>query len=207
MFTYQRRWFAVVLLPIALWAQEPKSITLPKPRTEGGKPLMQALKERKSTRGFSRQQLDAQTLSDLLWAGCGVNRPDGRRTAPSAMNSREIDVYVLLASGAYLYEADAHRLSAVGLLDSSAALDGALKLVFVENQSRVRYAHAKPEEKIGFSSFAAGAISQNVYLYCASEGLATVLRASVDKDAMSKLLRLRADQRVLYVQSAGYPAK
>ena len=203
----RRRWFAVLLLPFALLAQDLKPVALPKPRIEGGKPLMQALKLRKSTRGFSQEKLSWQTLSDLLWDAWGVNRPDGRRTAPSAMNSREIDVYVVLPDGAYLYEAEPHRLSPVAPVDASAKPDSALHLVLVEDQARFQYAQASPESKISFAGFAAGAISQNVYLFCASEGLATVVRASIGKPELTRLLRLRPDQRVLYVQAVGYPAR
>jgi nitroreductase len=207
MFTSRGHWLAVLLLPFTLFAQDLKPIALPQPRMEGGKPLLQALKQRKSTREFTQEKLSAQTLSDLLWAAWGVNRPDGRRTAPSAMNSREIDVYVVLPDGAYLYEAEPHRLSPVAPVDASARPDAALHLVLVEDQARFQYARATPESKISFASFAAGAISQNVYLFCASEGLATVVRASIGKPDLTKLLRLRADQRVLYVQAVGYPAK
>jgi SagB-type dehydrogenase family enzyme len=195
-------------------AQDLKPVVLPKPRMEGGKPLLQALKERKSTRGFSQEKLSAQTLSDMLWAACGVNRPDGRRTAPSAMNSQEIDLYVTLPDGVYLYEPEPHRLRPVAAGDMRAktgsqpfVAEAALNLVYVEDQARFKYGHAKPEEKIGFASFAAGAIAQNVYLFCASEGLATVLRASADKEGLAKALKLRPEQRVIYAQSVGYPKK
>lgn len=207
MFASRGHWLAVLLLPFTLFAQDLKPIALPQPRMEGGKPLLQALKQRKSTREFTQEKLSAQTLSDLLWAAWGVNRPDGRRTAPSAMNSREIDVYVVLPDGAYLYEPEPHRLSSVAAVDAASKPDAAVHLVLVEDQARFQYARATPESKISFASFAAGAISQNVYLFCASEGLATVVRASIGKPDLTKLLRLRADQRVLYVQAVGYPAK
>jgi SagB-type dehydrogenase family enzyme len=215
---HSSRLCAPVFLSLAILtpcvAQDLKPIVLPKPRMEGGKPLMQALKERKSTRGFSQEKLSAQTLSNMLWAACGVSRPDGRRTAPSAMNSQEIDLYVALPDGVYLYEPVPHRLSPVAAGDMRAktgsqsfVAEAALNLVYVEDQARFKYARAKPEEKIGFASFAAGAIAQNVYLFCASEGLATVLRASADKEGLAKALKLRPEQRVVYAQSVGYPKK
>jgi nitroreductase len=159
-------------------AQDLAPIVLPKPRMEGGKPLMQALKERRSTREFGAEKLAPQTLSDLLWAAGGVNRAGGGRTAPSAMNSREVDLYVALPGGVYLYYV---------------ALPGGVYLY-----------EAEPHR---LSPVAAGAMAQNVYLFCASEGLITVLRASVDKDALGKILRLRPEQRITYAQSVGYPKK
>jgi nitroreductase len=202
----------VVLAPCRAQDLAPK--VLPKPRMEGGKPLLESLKERKSTRQFGPEKLSVETLSNLLWAACGVNRGDGGRTAPSAMNSREIDLYVALPDGVYLYEPEPHRLNPVVAGDlraktgeQSFVADAALNLIYVEDHARIKYVQAKPEEKTGFASFAAGAIAQNVYLFCASEGLVTVLRASVDSDALRKILRLRPEQRVTYAQSVGYPKK
>ena len=100
--------------PVQIWAVELKSIQLPKPQTDGGKPLMQALKDRKTSREFSSEKLPMQILSNMLWAACGVNREDGKRTAPTAMNKQEIDVYVAMAEGLYLYDAKANIL--VGVL-------------------------------------------------------------------------------------------
>jgi nitroreductase len=200
----------VVLAPCR--AQNLASIVLPKPRMEGGKPLLEALKERKSTRQFGPRKLSVETLSNLLWAACGVNRGDGGRTAPSAMNSREIDLYVALPDGVYLYEPVPHRLRPVIAGDLRAktgkqayAADAAMNLIYVEDHARIKYVEAKPEEKAGLASFAAGAIAQNVYLFCASEGLVTVLRSSVDEIALGKILRLRPEQLVTYSQSVGYP--
>lgn len=216
---FTRSFLIVALLSLGVLltpcrAQDPAPIGLPKPRMEGGKPLFEALKERKSTREFGSEKLSAQTLSNLLWAACGVNREDGGRTAPSAMNSREIDLYVALPDGVYLYEPEPHRLRPIAAGDLRAktgtqafVADAALNLIYVEDHARIKYVQAKPAEKSGFASFAAGAIAQNVYLFCASEGLVTVVRASVDNDALGKVLRLRPEQRVTYAQSVGYPKK
>jgi SagB-type dehydrogenase family enzyme len=190
-------------------AQELKPIALPKPRTEGGKPLMQALQERKSTRSFRAEKLSPQMLSNLLWAAFGVNRADGRRTAPSAMNAQEIDIYVALPEGVYLFEAGPHRLAPVLAGDlraqtgtQSYVAEAALNLVYVADYAKGK---ANPNVTAGFAAADTGFIGQNVYLFCASEGLGTVFRASVDREALAKTLKLRPDQHVLYAQSIGYP--
>jgi len=102
--------FVGVLISVSyLSAQDLKPISLPPPQTDGGRPLMQLLKERKSSRDFAAEKLPLQLLSNLLWAAFGVNRPDGRRTAPSAMNWQEIDIYVATAEGLFLYDAKGNR--------------------------------------------------------------------------------------------------
>lgn len=186
------------------------AIQLPKPQTEGGQPLMQALKERKSNRAYKAEKLPEQVLSNLLWAAWGVNRPDGKRTAPSAMNRQEIDIYVVLAEGAYLYDAKAHALNPVATGDFRAQTGGQpfvkeapLNLVYVADLARMG---AGPEQdKIVWYASAAGFISQNVYLFCASERLATVVRGSVDRAPLTGTLSLRPDQRIVLAQTVGYP--
>ncbi|MDI6808861.1 MAG: SagB/ThcOx family dehydrogenase [Candidatus Eisenbacteria bacterium] len=195
------------------FAQELKSVPLPKPQTDGGKPLMQVLKDRQSSRAFSTEKLPPQVLSNLLWAAFGVNRPEsGKRTAPSAMNRQEIDVYVATADGLYLYDAKAHSLEPVlaqdirALAGSQAFVQEApLNLIYVADYSRM--GKSIDEQKVFYSGAAAGFIGQNVYLYCASEGLATVIRASIDKPALEKAMKLRPDQRVTLAQTVGYPKK
>jgi len=201
-----------LVLTSSLGAQvaAPKRIALPAPQTEGGKPLMQALNERKSTREFAEQKLPEQVLSNLLWAACGINRPDGRRTAPTAMNKQEIDVYVILAEGAFLYDPKEHSLIEVTAADLRAqagtqdyAKEAPVNLVYVADTAKV--AGGDDPTKILFYGTATGFISQNVYLYCASEGLATVVRASVDRSALAQSLGLRPGQRITLAQSVGYP--
>ena len=203
---------AIVLLAGALVCPA-QTVQLPKPRMDGGKPLMQALKERQSGREFSPAKLAPQMLSDLLWAAFGVNRPDsGRRTAPSAVNWQEIDIYVITADGAYRFDAVAHRLELTAAQDlrASAGTQGfvtsaPLNLVYVADFSRMGN---RPEsEKVFYSAADTGFISQNVYLYCASEGLATVVRGSVDRSVRAKALSLRPDQRITLAQTVGYPKK
>jgi nitroreductase len=203
-----RTFAGLLLVAVCLPAQELKSIPLPKPQTEGGMPLMQALSQRKSGRAFSPEKLPPQVLSNLLWAAWGVNRPDGHRTAPSAVNRQEIDVYVALADGLYLYNAKAHQLDPVLKDDIRGATGGQpfvgqapLNLVYVADQAK----SGRADESWAYAD--TGFIAQNVYLYCASEGLTTVVRAMVDRTALSKAMKLRPDQKITLAQTVGYPKK
>jgi nitroreductase len=202
----------VLFLPALLLAGDVKPLDLPPPRTEGGKPLMQALKERRSTRAFSPEKLPPQVLSGLLWAAFGVNRPDGHRTAPSAMNRQTIDIYLATPDGLYLYEAKSHRLQGILPEDVRAATGtqdfvraAAVNLVYVADYARM--GNSSPDDKLLYSGAETGFIAQNVYLYCASEGLVTVVRASVDRAALARTMHLRPDQHIVLAQSVGYPAK
>jgi SagB-type dehydrogenase family enzyme len=210
------RWGLAALLAFStlVVAQEPKLIPLPKPQMEGGMPLMQALKERKSTRSFSQEKLPMQTLGNLLWAAFGINRPDnGHRTAPSAMNRQEIDIYVALADGLYLYEAKGHALQLVLTNDVRAATgpqqpfvkDAPVNLVYVADYLRMSGETA--DDKNLYSAADAGFIAQNVYLFCASEGLATVVRGSVPRLPLVAAMKLRPGQKVILAQTVGYPQK
>ncbi len=190
--------------------QAPGPVQLPKPQTDGGKPLMQALKERKSSRAFTAQKLPEQVLSNLLWAAWGTNRPDGKRTAPSAMNKQEIDVYVVVAEGAYVYDAKAHALNPVAAGDLRAQTgaqpfvkDAPLNLVYVADTAKMT--GGSEQDKVVWYGAAAGFISQNAYLYCASEGLATVVRGMVDRTALAGSLSLRPEQKIVLSQTVGYP--
>lgn len=192
---------------------ELKPIQLLKPQMDGGRPLMQVLKDRKSSRAFSTEKLPLQVLSNMLWAAFGVNRPDsGKRTAPSAVNWQEIDIHVATADGLYLYDAKANILEPILGEDIRAATgfqpfvkDAPVNLIFVADFSRM--GRAKAKDKDFYSATDTGFISQNVYLYCASEGLATVVRGLVDKPALTKVMKLRPDQRIILAQSVGYPKK
>ena len=200
----------VLSLSVSASAQESAPVPLPKPQIEGGKPLMQALKERKSDREFASRKLPDQVLSNMLWAGAGINRPDGRRTAPTARNRQEIDIYVVTAEGASLYDPKAHALKQVAAGDLRAQAgtqdyvkDAPVNLVFVADTAKMGGGSA--EESMLYAGADTGFISQNVYLFCASEGLATVVRASVDRPALAKALGLRPEQRIILAQSVGYP--
>ena len=211
---YSLRVTLTVLLAGVLFApaQDLKPVQLPQPQTEGGRPLMQVLKDRKTTREFSSEKLPLQTVSNLLWAAFGINRPTGQRTAPSAVNWQEIDIYVALAEGLFIYDAKANALQPVLAEDVRAATgiqaypkDAPVNLIFVadlEKPSKV------PEtEKDFWSAADVGFISQNVYLFCASEGLASGVRAMIDRPALAKTMKLRPKQKILLAQSAGYPKK
>jgi nitroreductase len=178
---------------------------LPSPGTAGGKPLVEAMKARQPAREFAAKKMPEQVLSNLLWAAWGINRPEkGGRTAPSAMNRQEVDVYAVTAEGAFLYNAKKHALEAVAEGDLR-ALAGTQAFVKDAPLNLVLVADTGKSGDMTYAAFTAGAISQNVYLYCASEGLATVVRASVDKAALGKALKLRAEQKIVVAQSVGYP--
>jgi len=201
----------LVALPVLILADEVKPVKLPDPRTDGGKALMQALKERKSAREFSPKELPMDVMSDMLWAADGINRPDsGRRTAPSASNVQEIDIYVAKADGLYLYDAAANTLTQV-LPDDIRALTGTqafvknapVNLIYVADLSKM--SKMSDEDKTFYSAADTGFISENVYLYCASAGLNTVVRALIDKAALAKAMKLRQDQKIILAQTVGYP--
>ena len=200
----------LLLAGLPALAAGPESIPLPKPKTDGGKPLMQALSERRSGREFSAKALSPQVLSNLLWAAYGVNRPDGHRTAPSAMNRQTIDVYVVMSDGAYLYNAQAHRLDQIVPADIRSATgtqsfvtDAPLDLVYVADYGKM--ANWSDTDRVLFSGAETGFVGQNVYLYCASEGLSAVIRASISRDSLAQALKLRPDQKITLAQTVGYP--
>lgn len=185
-------------------------VTLPPPKREGGMPLMEALGKRRSSRGFSPAELPIPVLSDLLWAAWGVNRPEGGRTAPSAINAQEIDVYVALPSGTYRYDALHHTLVRVTPNDVRRVTgyqdfvdDAPLDLVYVADYTRMGLVPAAQRERYAWA--AAGAITQNVYLYAASTGLSTVIRAWIDREAIAAALQLDHDQAVVLSQTVGRP--
>ena len=187
-----------------------QSIDLPAPQKSGGMPLLDALAKRSTAREFDSKELSSRQLSSLLWASFGINRPDGKRTAPSAKNCQETDLYVILKQGAYLYDAKSNKLNLVvnGDLRSLAgtqafATNAPVTLVFVADLARMEKWSA--EEKKNFAGIDVGYISQNAYLFCASEGLVTGARASVDRTALGTKLKLRPDQMIILAQSVGYP--
>jgi SagB-type dehydrogenase family enzyme len=205
----------IIMATVASWsgAADLQDIPLPAPRMAGGKPLMQVLKERESSRAFSSKNLPLQVLSDLLWAAFGINRPgSGKRTAPSAMNRQEVEIYAVMEDGAYLYDARANSLRAVerGDLRNLAGTQGfvasaPLNLIYVADMERMSGASA--ENQALYSAADTGFICQNVYLFCASEGLATVVRGSVDREALGKALKLPPQKKIMLAQTVGYPKK
>jgi SagB-type dehydrogenase family enzyme len=205
----------VMIVAFASWAgvQDPADISLPAPRTEGGKPLMQALKDRQSSRAFSAEKLPVQVVADLLWAAAGINRTDsGKRTAPSARNWQEVDVYAIMEDGAYLYDAKTNSLRAVAngdLRNLTGSQDfvptAPLNLVYVVDTTKMT-GSSSGEDQALYSGVDTGFISQNVYLFCASEGLATVVRGSVDRKLLADALKLPGHKKVTFAQTVGYPA-
>lgn len=186
-------------------------MALPPAQTTGGLPLMEALRQRHSGREFRPDALTPQQLSDLLWAACGLNREAlGGRTTPSAMNAQEVDLYVALPQGLYLYEPKAHALQLVAAEDVRRVtgyqdfVDTApLDLIFVADHSRMKIVPAAMRES--YASVAAGAMAQNIYLYCASVGLATVVRAWFDRQALTQAMGLSPDRQLLLTQTVGWP--
>jgi SagB-type dehydrogenase family enzyme len=199
---------STVLIAAAIFAED---IRLPPPVRNGGMPLMQALSARRTARDFADRDLSMQTLSSLLWAANGINRPaDGRRTAPTARNVQDTDVYVMMPSGVYLYDAKADLLRLVNPGDHRAvagkqsfACQARLTLFFVHDSARGMKADAA--DVMRYAGIHAGAIMQNVYLFCAKEGLATVARAYIDYEACAGALKLGPTQRVILAQTVGYP--
>jgi len=204
---------ALLLCGAVAAEQQLTSQQLPAPQTESGRPLMQVLKERSTSRSFSARKLPLQVLSNLLWAAFGVNRPEsGHRTAPSAKDRQEIDIYVAMAEGLYVYEAKTHVLQPVLAVDiramtgrQSFVADAPVNLVYVADLGRM--GKVSKEEQDLYSAADTGFISENVYLFCASEGLATVVRGSVDRETLAKAMRLRPDQKIILAQTVGYPKK
>ena len=199
-------------MPTLAVAQEEVALELPAPQAPRNTLLIDALKLRKSSREFSEKRLPLGLVSSLLWAALGINRPDsGKRTAPSAHNWQEIDVYAVLPEGIFRYDAAAHALQRIVSGDFR-ALTGLqdfvgrapLNLVYVANLSRMTDASA--EDRAFFLAADAGFVAQNVYLFCASESLATVVRGLVDRKALAPAMRLRPDQRIVLAQTVGYPA-
>lgn len=197
---------ATLGLSLVCFAQQ-SDIKLPAPQLNIGKPLMEVLKLRKTSREFSLQKLSLQELSNLLWAAYGINRPEtGGRTAPSAMNKQEIDLYVALQEGMFLYDAKGNILKAVINKDlrpltgtQPFVKDAPVNIVFVADQKR------SGSQEQPYAVADASFISENIYLYCASEGLATVVRASIDKKALGEAMNLDKSKTIVLAQTLGYP--
>jgi SagB-type dehydrogenase family enzyme len=201
----------IMLVAGFVQAQELTAVKLLAPALENDKPLMQAMKDRHSSRDFDDAELSLQDLSNVLWCANGVNRPDGHRTAPSAMNRQDIDVYAVLRDGIYLYDAPTHELRPVASGDfrkdagtQEFVATAPLNLVFVSDMAKFEGART-PEDKLWMAGLDAGHCSQNVYLYCAAANLVAVTRMSVDKAKLSELLKLRPEQTVVLAETVGHP--
>ena len=212
--------FLLILMPVFLLAgpgatavQDLKPIPLMQFQLDTGRPLVHVLKERKSSRAFSSRNLPKRVLSNLLWAANGINRPaSGGRTAPSAMNQQEIDIYVATAEGLYLFDAKGRQLRPVLKQDIRALTggqayvkDAPVNLIFVADFTRMPRTPA--QDRDFYAAADTGFISQNIYLYCASEGLATVVRGGIDRTALADAMKLGPEQKIILAQSVGYPKK
>ncbi len=194
-------------------AEETEIIKLPAPQIDGGMPLMKALKLRRSTRGGfgDDTKLSMQMLSNLLWAADGVNRPPNKRTAPSAVDWQNVDIYVTTEDGLFLYDAQKHELKVLGKEDVRGVagtqdfVAGApLNLIYVADFAKAKFGDKVAPTAETWSFAGTGAIGQNVYLFCASEGLACILRAFADADIIAKTLNLRPDQKFILAQTVAH---
>jgi len=197
-------------------------IILPAPEKGGGKSFLEAVQMRKTSRNISSKELPLQVLSNLLWAAFGVNREKASfskagRTAPSASNSQEIDLYVALVEGVYIYEAVPHRLVPVAAGDfrkragRGRAATAPVNIFYVVNFTRYDTGPEQPDRAIGdpevqksYYYTDTGFIAQNVYLFSASQGLAAWFH-NCDKENTVKEFNLGSQQKVLFAQSVGYP--
>lgn len=208
-------WLGVILsawqVATVGWAgEDSRDRILPPPNRAGGASLMQALEQRRTTREFKPDALGDQALSGLLWAACGVNRPgEGKRTAPTAKNAQEIDVYVALADGLYRYEAPTHRLRQVAAADVRGLTSGQefarvapVALVLVADFTRFKDTAEADAQR--YAVFDAGAIAQNVSLYCAAAGLGTVVH-ELAREPLARAMQLGERQSIIMAQAVGWP--
>ncbi len=204
------------MCPVLAMSADPTTVELerlPAPNMSGGRPLMEVLRDRRSTREFSTQAVSREQLANLLWAAFGVNRPEtGQRTAPCTMNLRSIDIYVATTDSVYRYDAEAHGLVVIGRRDVRAITGGQdyvkiapLALIYVADHAR--FAKVAVEERAFYAAVDTGLIAQNAYLYSASEGLGCVVHMPGDRAALQQALELRPDQHIVLVHSVGCPAK
>jgi len=203
---------AVLLSLVNVKAQVIETVTLPPAQKTGGMPLMEAFQLRKSQRSFSSKELTTQQISNLLWSAYGINRPDGLRTVPAAKNWYEFDIYVVKSDGWFLYEVSKHALLKMGNEDlrifggtQDFVKAAPVILVYVADFGRMN--DTTDELRKFFSAVDVGYISQNVYLWCASEGLATIILGQVDKIKVREVLKLRPDQQVILSQPVAFPGQ
>ena len=202
---------AVLAATPAFATSEAPTMTLPAPKKTGGMPLMQAFALRHSTREYADRALSPQLLSDLLWAAFGVNRPaSGDRTAPYWRHIMVIDVYAATADGVWFYDPKQHILRLHARADLRAATGqqdfvgtAPLDLIYVAHGERMT--DVSPEDRRLFASVDTGFIGQNVYLFCASEGLASVFRGAVPYKKLEQAMQLGDGQFVTFAQTVGYP--
>lgn len=201
----------LIVMNISSNAQTDGNIKLPAPITSGGQPIMEALKNRSSNREFSSKELSLQQLSDLLWAADGINRPEsGKRTAPTARNWLDMDLYVVTHQGIYLYQPTDFVLKLIKSGDymketgnQGFVNEAPLNIIIVSNTAKME--NVIPANILLYAGIHGGSISQNIYLYCASQGLNTVTRRLVDVDALAKIMGLSPTQIIVLAQTVGFP--
>jgi nitroreductase len=202
---------ALTMAPYLATAQAQAPIALPPPRPDFGTSLAKALKLRRSTREYDQRPLPPQVLSELLWSAYGINRPaTADRTAPSWRHVRETDIYGATADGVWRYDPIGHQLrphlptdvrAQTGVQDYVGTAP--LNLIYVSNSEHMSGVSREEQHRVASADI--GFIGQNVYLYCASEGLACVFRASLDADRLARTLGLSGTQFIMFAQTVGYP--
>ena len=197
--------FIICMLAMTSQAQ---NISLPKPQKEGGKSITYCLQNRKSTKEFSSKAISEQQISNILWAAYGFNRPD-KRTVPSAMNCQEFTLYIFLPSGIYRWNDKTNELIQLSKGDhrkdagkQDYVATAAMNIVYVADYSKMGSIDPNNVSNMAYAD--CGFIAQNVYLYCGSEGLGSVIRGYVDKDLLAKTLNLKAKEHVILSQSIGF---
>jgi SagB-type dehydrogenase family enzyme len=203
--------FCIAIIINYLSAQTPRTIILNAPDTTRGLPVMKALSLRASANDFDTTSLKLQDMSDLLWAANGINRPvNGKRTAPSAMNAQDIDVYAFMKSGVYLYNAKKHCLDFVIDGDYRALIAGRQEnfakapLICLLVSDISRFQRGEDSLKLVYAAEDAGIVSQNISIFCASVGFATRPRASMDQQKLREILKLKDSQHLMLNNPVGY---
>lgn len=205
--------FGVFLLACGIYAQSSQVIKLDPPTKTGGKPVMDVFSSRKSDRIFAPDKLKSKDLSNLLWAVNGINREDGKRTAPSARNAQDVDVYVIMEEGAYLYDAKEHVLNLVASGDHRAAVAGwqdfvktaPVSIVLVSDLSRLGSNIDETTKLMG--AVDVGIVCQNINIACAGMGLVTIPRGSMNHATLKEVLKLKDNHLLLINNPVGYPKK
>jgi len=202
--------FAIVFIALTNVSTAQTLIELPEPDKAGGMPLMQAINERHSSRNFVDKALTKQQLSELLWVAYGINRPaSGKHTIPTSRNHQDIEMYLTTKDGVFKYLPEEHALSQISNEDKrklagmqNFVKDASVNLIYVSDFDKL--GNSSNEIKTMTAATHCGFIGQNVYLYCASEGLISVFRAMIDKEKAAGLLQLEGNKHVIYSQSVGY---
>ncbi|PQL93162.1 SagB/ThcOx family dehydrogenase [Apibacter adventoris] len=199
--------WGIILLSIQVFSQDLKTIKLKDPDIKRGLPVMEALSKRKSSTDFLDKELEIQDLSDLLWAANGVNRTDGKRTAPSSLNTQDVDIYICFKEGIYLYNAQNKELEPIAKGDYRHLIHGETGpciLILVADKSKYPPSFKK-EDILEWNKIDVGIVSQNISVFCAGTGLATRPRAGMDRVELHKILKLKASQHILLNHPVGYP--